>query len=189
MNKIYSKVLIIILYSEIVCTEVFNTVKNNQMRISCTLNNNQPGHCIPINDCVYAQNLRNNGKFNIIQLCKLQGHSKFVCCPQPEDIQNPSPEYPKSKKFNDALCKDNSSPIAIALTMINKSNRVDIGEYPFYVSLGYPQSNNKIEYKCGGSLIADDVVVTSAHCVSNKSDFPTIVKLGKVTYYTIFGMK
>lgn len=77
-------------------------------------------------------------------------------------------------------------PPLLALKLID-SDRVDVGEFPFHVSLGYPQSNRKFEYKCLGSLIADDIVITAAHCVSNRTDLPTIVKLGTVrVFFSIF---
>ena len=106
------------------------------------MRNNQPCYCTHPQDCEYAKSFINKGEFNKIQKCK--GRSKFVCCSQPEKIENLPPQYPKSKKFK-ALFKDKSFSPPLAL--------------------------KKIEYKCLGSLIAEDIVKTAAHCVNNKISF------------------
>lgn len=55
------------------------------------------------------------------------------------------------------------------------------GEFPFIASLGYRNNNNKksnkIDYKCGGSLINTIFVLTAAHCMINvNNDVPIEVR-------------
>jgi secreted trypsin-like serine protease len=63
---------------------------------------------------------------------------------------------------------------------IINGDRADVGEFPFQAALGVKNLNGELKFVCGGSLIADDIILTAAHCVNKKDNLPTMVRLGRV---------
>ena len=147
----------------------------------CVLKNNQPGICEEFNNCGYAQQLYQSKRQSEITVCKYIGTRPLVCCPSSQKPSNPKPIIKKSsKKFQNALCKNVKASLKIDNHIIN-GVKADIGEFPFQAVLGYRNGRNSIDFRCGGSLIADDFVLTAAHCLSRTDDMPILVRLGKVS--------
>ncbi|XP_070494837.1 chymotrypsinogen B-like [Chironomus tepperi] len=156
----------------------------------CELDNNQSGTCEDVRNCKYAMELMRGKRFKEVSRCGFEGNKLIVCCLQDSSPIEPTttivpttppPSYPKSKKFLNALCKKNGTNHVLNQNIIGGES-AGVGEFPFQVALGYRnEEKNIIEYKCGGSLIADDIVLTAVHCANRRDTTPVTVKLGRAS--------
>lgn len=137
----------------------------------CFLRNGEKGVCTEIIKCEHSKQLYQAKRTSEIVLCKFVGIRPYVCCPKP-----------KITKFQKALCQDQSAPPLQLGYHISNGARSGVGDYPFQVALGYlNDQTDELEFNCGGSLIADDIVITAAHCVNRKSSLPIMARIGRTS--------
>lgn len=164
--------------------------ENNDYIERCVTKSNKPGVCTEFIKCNYAEKLYRSKRSSEITLCKMVGRIPFVCCP------SYPPRFPispiaikivkKSTKFQNALCKNVQHYEKLDEHIIN-GEKAAVGEFPFQVAIGYKSKNGKVwEFNCGGSLIADDVVLTAAHCVNKKEARPVFVRMGRVSFLSFY---
>lgn len=140
---------------------------------SCDLRNNEQGICVDISECEHAKELNRLRRTSEIVRCEFIGRSPIVCCPKAKKSS-------KSSKFQKALCTNEALSLQIENNIVS-GQKATVGEFPFQVAIGYrDKRDNSIDFRCGGSLIADDIVLTAAHCVSRHDDELVMVRLGRV---------
>jgi len=145
---------------------------------TCKLENNEEGICSELFDCESAKKLFKLNKTSDILHCGFIGKRAIVCCPIGPQQLNRNP------KFIKALCINTKPDLVINFNIIN-GRKAEVGEFPYQVALGYRGLGSEIDFRCGGSLIAEDIVISAAHCANKKSDSPVMVRLGRVSNHQL----
>uniref|UniRef100_A0A182Q6T4 Peptidase S1 domain-containing protein n=1 Tax=Anopheles farauti TaxID=69004 RepID=A0A182Q6T4_9DIPT len=99
-------------------------------------------------------------------------------CVQYQDIQLRTPTIialtlePEPTKLPLGVCKN-------SVQLIVGGERASYGEFPHHALLGWTIDENTfdVEFKCGGTLISNQHVLTAAHCIYY--DPPTVVRFGE----------
>lgn len=176
--------LVVILISSFASSQGFSNrplAFNLSIGSSCILNNNNDqGYCEEYVQCEYAQLLYSIRKLSEIKFCGIKGTQSVVCCPSIPKVSNQLVGV-KVTKFQNSLCKSDQT-IEINDNPLSTRVNAEIGEFPFQAAIGYKSEDGKsLNFYCGGSLIADDIVLTAAGCVNRRHRVPIMVRLGRVS--------
>ncbi|XP_044749825.1 uncharacterized protein LOC123310423 [Coccinella septempunctata] len=177
------------------CKVLFsNNVPNFYEGDQCTLGNRKTqGICFSVKNCSWA--LERIKQRQHVDLCGFIGKEPIVCCPSSEKFDSgplrPSNSSLLNTSNNSALQKDTASSIAWSKEKCEQYyppregvNIVGVGgerslaqEFPHMAILGFGDEDD-ISWKCGGSLISHQHVLTAAHCLSSRD-------LGTVKYVRV----
>ncbi|KAK7601598.1 hypothetical protein V9T40_009039 [Parthenolecanium corni] len=137
---------------------------------------NTPGSCVKLKRCkklndLLANKLERNPQTEELfrkYKCGWRNNDPMFCC---EDVRDQVP--PKTKPADCGIT-------SIIHERLFGGRKADLGGWPWMVALGFCKwYDPTISYRCGASLIADEWLLTTAHCVVNTSPFQlTTARLG-----------
>ncbi|KAK7603214.1 hypothetical protein V9T40_003213 [Parthenolecanium corni] len=154
---------------------------------TCITSDNTPGSCVKLKRCKKPYDLVNINKlartpqkeeFYRKNNCGWSNNEPMICC---ADVRTSSVDV--NKKFDQVPPKTKPADCGISLIDRNRlfgGRPEELGSWPWMVALGYRKlSYPTINYRCGASLIADEWLLTAAHCVVETSPFQlTTARLG-----------
>ncbi|KAK9737488.1 Trypsin [Popillia japonica] len=143
----------------------------------CATSSGKIGKCVRVEQCPAAVKLITLGTHP--ELCRYDKIHPIVCC---EIVDNSSGKIKREKpariseqKCLEYITKATPTP-APNNTIIQLNAPADPLEFPHMATLGYGKEDS-IQWGCGGTIISEKFILTTAFCIKSK--------LGKVTYIGI----
>lgn len=127
---------------------------------SCLLSNGQPGVCTEIRDCSNFKKLR---RHFIPIVCSYNVQGPILCCndKSKERISvKKCNEYKRFVEVGSRVTLDSLNILAIA-----GGQSTQVSEFPHMAAIGFKMADGSVQWKCGGSLISENFVLTAAHCI------------------------
>ncbi|XP_050319517.1 phenoloxidase-activating factor 2-like [Bactrocera neohumeralis] len=133
-------------------------------------------------ECVPRSLCNENGTVNIYGIdmlnLRIDGSNPCAylesCCDVSNKLQEPKPlDVPQRNTCG----YRNFNGVSFKITDA-KNNEAEFAEFPWMVAI-YANTGNQKVFKCGGSIIAPNVILTAAHCLSDKQTAPLMVRAGE----------
>ena len=133
------------------------------------------GFCSVDRKCPYVIDLLKRKKTSDIVRCGFSKQGTILCCKSLDTAPIPVVLKP-------SVCEGVKPAVPFRLDdHIVNGEDAEVGEFPHMAAIGYETDSSSYEFNCGGTLIADNYVLTAAHCVNRRDTQPAIVRLGRVS--------
>ncbi|XP_004523132.1 melanization protease 1 [Ceratitis capitata] len=154
-----------------------------QFYYSCLTPYNTLGRCLPSKKCGYLQKLYTQYGLSVPEkylqdirksVCKGSTPEIHICCddtllPPTSTVAPMDPEGLNKLKQQKCGVADGQR--------VSHGKDVDLNEFPWMALLIYDTPQDR--FKCGGSLITDNFVLTAAHCMVGVAEKVIAVRLGE----------
>ncbi|XP_065078979.1 phenoloxidase-activating factor 1 [Ochlerotatus camptorhynchus] len=129
-------------------------------RISC------PGssECVPLAECpeMLLETARQCYRGDFSLSCGVNELEPHVCCPRRHQQQQPQ---------SDGVFDDRNPDVGCGKSIVQGDYYHGLGAYPFVARVGFKNTKTgSFIYPCSGSIIARQIILTSAHCALAKAD-------------------
>ncbi|KAJ8687600.1 hypothetical protein QAD02_023394 [Eretmocerus hayati] len=159
------------------CNYLLDMIRREPRAIRIIVNNSLCFRNQPRNHLVCCPQFKDNKNETV----KDQEKKPSTISPKPrpstkytiEGVNKPTQSPPLSQIFSNCGLKGNK-----IIDRIVGGTRSLPGAWPWIANLGYSTNGNQIKFRCAGSLISSQHVLTAAHCVHNRDDLK-IVRLGE----------
>lgn len=137
-----------------------------------------PAKCVLLRECPIAmkQIYLTKTRQHEFKRCTFKGVHEVICCPLNliGDYYTSTESYKpriqdSSKSKSKKACEKYSKMFSVPLsTFIYGGRAAELEDFPHMVALGFSDpANQSYSFRCGGTIISEQYVVTAAHCISN----------------------
>lgn len=133
---------------------------------SCLLSNGEQGMCSEMRECSNLKRPLHRTHFMPI-ICSYNLQGPIICCDdngstvkeRVSDIK--CIEYKKLIEVDSRVTIDGLDVLSVAA-----GQSTEPGEFPHMAAIGFKMPDDSVQWKCGGTLISEDFVMTASHCIT-----------------------
>ncbi|CAG9807056.1 unnamed protein product [Chironomus riparius] len=149
---------------------------------SCVTKINTEGECVPYYLCQNGKIITDGSGLFDTRTVGCTDYFEECCEPDNQHTVEESLTVKRNATYEPVCGKRNSEGLLLESLTDSIQGESQYGEFPWMAALLEKQSISESfekSYKCGGSLISKNVVLTAAHCVKGKNPEDIVVRFGE----------